>query len=331
MKVAINGFGRIGRPVLKIALEKGMEVVAINDLADVENLAYLLKYDSVYGVYDKKVEVKDGDLLVAGKKIKVLKEKDPTNLPWKDLGVEAVFECTGIFKDRESAGAHLKAGAKKVFISAPTKDESIKTVVMGVNEKEISENEDILANASCTTNCLAPVMKILCDKFEVEKSLMSTVHSYTSTQALVDSPAKKDFRRGRTAGQNIIPTSTGAAEATTLVIPELKGNFDGMAFRVPTPVGSVSDIVCLLKKEVTAEEVNEALKIASEGELEGILSYSEDPLVSTDILENPNSSIVQGDLTLVSGGNMVKVVAWYDNEWGYSNRLVDLAAHFLDR
>lgn len=324
-KIAINGFGRIGRPSFKIALEKGMEITAINDLADVENLAYLLKYDSVHRGFQKNIEIKEGNLVVDGKETKVFSEKDPENLPWKELGIDVVLECTGFFTDREKASAHLKAGAKKVIISAPTKDKSIKTIVLGVNEKEIKESDDILANASCTTNCLAPIMKILDENFGVEKSIMSTIHSYTSTQALIDRPDKKDFRRGRSAAENIVPTSTGAAIATTLVLPQLEGNFDGMALRVPTPEGSISDITCLLKKDTSVKEINETFKKSSFSELEGILSYSEESLVSSDIIDNPYSAIVQGDLTKVIGGNLVKIIGWYDNEWGYSNRLVELA------
>jgi len=326
-KIAINGFGRIGRPSLKIALEKGLEVVAINDLAPVENLAYLLKRDSAHGTFQKEVKVEGGNLVVDGKTIKVFAEKNPADLPWKELEVDVVLECTGFFKDREKASAHLKAGAKKVVISAPTKDETVRTVVLGVNEKEISPEDDIIANASCTTNCLAPIMKILEENFGVEKSIMSTIHSYTSTQALVDRPDPKDFRRGRSAALNIVPTSTGAAVATTLVLPQLKDNFDGMAFRVPTPVGSISDITCVLKKEATAKEINEAFEKATQDELKGIMEYSEEPLVSIDIVGNPHSTIVQGDLTKVVGGNLAKVIGWYDNEWGYSNRLVELAEY----
>jgi len=327
-KIAINGFGRIGRPGLKIALERGIEVIAINDLANIENLAYLLKYDTVQGVFDKDVKVEGDNLVVDGKKIKIFNEKDPANLPWGELGVDVVLECTGFFKDREKASAHLKAGARRVIISAPTKDESIKTVVMGVNEKEIESDDDILANASCTTNCLAPIMKVLDDNFGVEKSIMSTIHSYTSTQALVDRPDEKDYRRGRSGAENIIPTSTGAAIATTLVLPNLKGNFDGMALRVPTPVGSISDITCLLKKDVSVDEINKALFEASQGDLKGILQFTEEALVSSDIIKNPHSTIVQGELTKVVGGNLVKVIGWYDNEWGYSNRLVEMAEYF---
>ncbi len=332
IKAAINGFGRIGRPVLKIALENPeIEIVAINDLGDNKNLAYLLKHDSAYGKYEKKVEVQEDNLVINGNKIKIFSEKDPKNLPWSELGVDVVFECTGIFKDREGAGAHLEAGAKKVLISAPTKDETIKTVVLGVNEEEITSEDDILANASCTTNCLAPMMKVLKENFGVEKSIMSTIHSYTSTQEIVDGLGGKDFRRGRAGAQNIVPTSTGAAIATTLTLPDLKGKFDGMAFRIPTLVGSVSDVVCLLKKEVTEEEVNKAFQEAAQGKMKNIIEYTEEPLVSTDIIGNSHSSIFQGDLTKVVSGNLVKIVGWYDNEWGYSCRMVDLALFIMKK
>jgi len=294
MKVAINGFGRIGRPSLKIMLEKpDVEVVAINDLGDINNLAYLLKYDTAYGVYNKEIEVEE------------LEDKEE---------VDVVLECTGFFRDREGASGHLKAGARKVVISAPTKDESIKIIVLGVNEKMITVEDDILSNASCTTNCIAPVMKILDNNFGVEKSLMSTIHSYTSTQNLVDG-AHKDFRRGRAAAQNIVPTSTGAAIATTKTLTQLKDKFDGMAFRVPTLDGSITDVVALLKNDVTESEINEVLARAASDELEGIVQ---------DIIGNPHSSIIQTDLTKVVDGNLVKVIVWYDNEWGYSNRLVEL-------
>lgn len=331
IKVAINGFGRIGRPSLKLALKKGIEVVAINDLANVENLAYLFKYDTVHGIFKEEVTIENGNLKIAGKEIKVFSEKDPAQLPWKELDIDVVLECTGFFTTREKASAHLQAGAKKVIISAPTKDDSIRTVVMGVNEKEIQEEDNILANASCTTNSLAPIMKLLDEKLGVEKSIMSTIHSYTSTQALVDRPDKKDLRRGRSAAENIVPTSTGAAIATTLVLPQLKGNFDGMALRVPTPVGSISDITCLLKKDTTQEEINTIFQKASQEELKGILSFSQEPLVSSDIVGNPHSVIVQGDLTKVVGGNLVKIVGWYDNEWGYSNRLVEMVEYVSEK
>lgn len=326
MKIAINGFGRIGRAVFKIALENPeVEVVAVNDLADLENLAYLLKYDTAYGVYQHSVDIKDGNLLIGGKEIQVLSEKNPANLPWGKLGVDVVIESTGIFKDRESASGHLKAGAKKVLISAPVKDESIKTIVFGVNEKELTDEDDIISNASCTTNCIAPIMKVLRDNFGVEKSLMSTIHSYTSTQALVDGPAKKDFSRGRAAACNVVPTSTGAAVAAGLAVPELKGIFDGMAYRVPTLTGSISDITVVLKKDATEEEVNEAFQKAEQNELKNILKTTNEPLVSSDIIGSQYSTVVPLNLTKVVGGNLVKVVGWYDNEWGYSARMLDLA------
>jgi glyceraldehyde 3-phosphate dehydrogenase len=326
MKIAINGFGRIGRAVFKIALDNPeVEIMAINDLADLKNLAYLLKYDTAYGVYKHSVEVKENALVVGGKEIKALSEKDPAQLPWGEMEIDVVIESTGIFKDRESVSGHLEAGAKKVLISAPTKDESIKTVVYGVNHNQLKPEDDIVSNASCTTNCIAPIMKVLEDKFGVEKSLMSTIHSYTSTQSLVDGPSKKDFKRGRAAGYNLVPTSTGAAVATTLTIPSLKGNFDGMAFRVPTLVGSISDVTAVLKKEVNEEEVNEAFQEAERGDLKNILKTTEDPLVSVDIIGSTYSTIIPLELTKVVGGNLLKVVGWYDNEWGYSSRMLDLA------
>ncbi|MBT3356024.1 type I glyceraldehyde-3-phosphate dehydrogenase [bacterium] len=332
MKVAINGFGRIGRPVLKISLENpNVEVVAINDLGELETLAYLLKYDTSYGVYSKDVQIKDGNLVVNGKEIKVFSERDPKKLPWKELGVDVVFECTGIFKDRESASAHLDAGAKRVLISAPTKDKSLKTIVLGVNEKEIMDGDQILSMASCTTNCIAPIMKVLEDKFGIEKSLMTTIHSYTSTQSLIDGPSKKKLREGRAAALNIIPSTTGAAIAAGKTIPALNGIFDGMAFRVPTAVGSVSDVVAVLKKDATEEKINEALEEASKGVMNGVMLVTDEPLVSHDIVGSSYSVIVQKELTKVVGGNMVKIVGWYDNEWGYSTRLVDLAVRLFHK
>lgn len=326
MKVAINGFGRIGRPVLKIALESpSIEVVAINDLGDLESLAYLLKYDTAFGVYSKDVQVEEGKLIVDEKEITVLCEKDPANLPWGEMGVDVVLECTGIFKDREKAKGHLVAGAKKVLISAPTKDETIKTIVLGCNDENIKPEDDIISMASCTTNCVAPMMKVLEENFGVEKSLMSTIHSYTATQNLVDGPAEKDVRRGRAAAQNIVPSSTGAAIAASKAVPSLEGIFDGMAYRVPTINGSVSDVVAILKKEVTPEEINQAFTDASEDGLRGVMKVTEEPLVSHDIIGNPHSVTIQAEQTKVIAGNMVKVVGWYDNEWGYSNRLVNLA------
>ncbi len=327
LKVAINGFGRIGRPAFKIIFERDdMEVVAINDLADAENLAYLLKYDSAYGVYGKDVKAVDKKIIVDGKEFPVFAEKDPANLPWRELGVDVVLECTGIFINKDGAGKHLEAGAKKVVISAPAKDDSIKTFVMGVNEKDLTNEDNIISNASCTTNCLAPVMKVLNDEFGVEKAMMTTVHSYTSTQAIIDVATGKDKRRGRASGQSVIPTTTGAAVATTLVIPSLKDNFDGMAFRVPTIVGSACDLTAILKKDVTENDVNEAFIRAEQDYLKGILQVTDEALVSRDIVGNYHSAIVQKELTKVVGGNFVKIIAWYDNEWGYSCRLVDMAS-----
>ena len=326
MKIAINGFGRIGRAVFKLAIENPeVDIVSVNDLAPLDNLAYLLKYDTVYGVYKHSVEVKDGDLVVSGKQVKFLNEKDPASLPWSELEIDLVVESTGVFTDREGISGHLKAGAKKVLLTAPTKDDSIKTIVCGVNDQELEADDDIISNASCTTNCVAPMMKVLEDKFGVEKSLMSTIHSYTATQALVDAPAKKDFRRGRAAACNVVPTSTGAAKAAGLVVPEIKGNFDGMAYRVPTPSGSISDVVTVLKKEVTEEEINQAFEEFENGSMQGILKTTIEPLVSSDILASNYSVVIPKDLTKVMGGNLVKVVGFYDNEWGYSCRVIDLA------
>ncbi len=326
MKIAINGFGRIGRAVLKIAIDNPeIEIVAINDLAELENLTYLLNYDTVYRIYKNKAEVKDGNLMVAGKQIKFFSAKNPADLPWAELEIDLVVEATGFFTDRTGAEGHLKAGAKKVLISAPTKDETIKTIVCGVNNDKLEVSDDIISNASCTTNCIAPMMKVLEDKFGVEKSLMSTIHSYTSTQSLVDGPSKKDMRRGRAAACNVVPTSTGAALAATLVVPELKGVFDGMAYRVPTPAGSISDVVVLLKKDVTKEEITQAFEEAEAGSMKNILQATTEPLVSSDILRSTYSVIVPTDLIKVVGGNLVKVVGWYDNEWGYSERVIDLA------
>jgi len=326
MKIAINGFGRIGRAVLKIGLDNSeIEIVAVNDLTDLENLAYLLKYDTVYRKFDKKIEIKNDNLIVDGKEIKFFCQKNPADLPWGELGIDLVIESTGAFKDRESISGHLQAGAKKVLLSVPTKDESIKTVVFGVNEGQLGKDDDIISNASCTTNCVAPMMKVLEDNFGVEKSLMSTIHSYTSTQSLVDGPNKKDVRRGRTAACNVVPTSTGAAIASALVVPALKGIFDGMAYRVPTPSGSISDVVVVLKENVTKEQIKIAFNEAGEGSMKNILKATEEPLVSSDILGSEYSVIVQTDLIKVVGGNLVKIVGWYDNEWGYSCRMIDLA------
>jgi len=320
-KIAINGFGRIGRIVFKVAIEKGFDVVAINDLVDTKTLAYLLKYDSVYGNYDKKVEEVGDYLKVDNQKIKVLNEKDPENLPWKELGVDIVVESTGLFTERKGAEKHLKAGAKKVVISAPAKNPDI-TVVLGVNDDELKKEHKIISNASCTTNCLAPVVKVLNDKFGIEKGLMTTIHAYTGGQGLVDSPNKK-MRRGRAAAMNMVPTSTGASKAVGEVLPELKGKLDGLAIRVPTITGSIVDFVAELKQDVKEENINEELKKQSKGKLKGVLEYTEDEIVSSDVIKNSHSSIVDGLSTQVIG-NTVKVLAWYDNEYGYSCRMVDL-------
>ncbi len=321
MKVGINGFGRIGRQVFRLLLDRGVEVALVNDLTDNQTLAHLLKYDSNYGRFPGEVAYDDEHLIVNGKKVYATAQPDPEKLPWADLGVDIVVEATGRFRDRKGAEKHLKAGAKKVIITAPAKEPDI-TVVIGVNHRDLRPEHRIISNASCTTNSLAPVMKVLEERFGVERALMTTVHSYTNDQRILDLP-HKDLRRARAAAVNIIPTTTGAAVATTLTLPSLKGKFDGMSLRVPTPTGSISDITALLKREVTAEEVNAALREAAEGELKGILEYSEEELVRTDIVMNPHSSIVDGKLTKALGP-LVKVFAWYDNEWGYANRVADL-------
>lgn len=323
-KVAINGFGRIGRLAFKALSEKGnVEVVAINDLTDTKTLAHLLKYDSVHGRFDGTVEVTEDGFNVNGKNIKVTAERDPANLPWSDLGVDIVLESTGFFVDKDGASKHLQAGAKKVVISAPAKGD-IPTVVLGVNDDILTGEETILSNASCTTNCLAPVAKVLNDKFGIDKGFITTIHAYTSDQRLQDSP-HKDLRRARAAAINIVPTTTGAAKAVGLVLPELKGKLDGNAVRVPTPTGSLTDLVCNLKTEASAEEINAAMKEAANGTMKGILQYTEDPIVSSDIIGNPHSSIFDSQMTSVNG-TLVKVVSWYDNEAGYANRVADLIA-----
>ncbi|KWW20795.1 glyceraldehyde-3-phosphate dehydrogenase [Peribacillus simplex] len=324
VKVGINGFGRIGRNVFRAALNNPeVEIVAINDLTDANMLAHLLQYDTIHGSLNEKVAV-DGDFLVVdGHKVKVLAERDPAQLGWGDLGVEVVVESTGRFTKRSDAAKHLEAGAKKVIISAPASDEDI-TIVMGVNEEKYdAANHHVISNASCTTNCLAPFAKVLHEQFGIKRGMMTTVHSYTNDQQILDLP-HKDYRRARAAAENIIPTTTGAAKAVALVLPELKGKLNGMAMRVPTPNVSVVDLVAELEKDVTAEEVNAAFKKASEGDLKGILEYSELPLVSTDYNGNPSSSTIDALSTMVMEGNMVKVLSWYDNETGYSNRVVDL-------
>jgi glyceraldehyde 3-phosphate dehydrogenase len=329
MKIAINGFGRIGRCAFKIALEKrGVQIVAINDLTDTRTLAYLLSYDSAYGRYDRKVSYDDKNLIVNGKKIPVFAEKDPSRLPWKKLGVDVVLECTGVFEKKAELEMHLKAGAKKVVLSAPAKDEVL-TLVFGTEftEKNIGKQK-IISNASCTTNCIAPAMQVLESKFGIEKSIMTTIHAYTASQKLVDGPDSKDVRRGRAGAANMMPSTTGAAKATTLVIPELKDKFDGISVRVPVICGSLTDIVAVLKKNVTVEEVNKAFEQAAKTPLlKGILrtTYKDEELCSTDIIGTPHSSIIDTKYTRVVGGNLVKVLAWYDNEWGYSCRLVEMA------
>jgi len=350
IKVAINGFGRIGRGTLRAFFEalKGspnvvfancvdpsllneIEIVAINDLAGAQNSAHLFKYDSVHGVYRGEVSVKGDDTLVVdGREIKVFSEPDPERLPWKELGVDIVLECTGKFRDREGAGKHLKAGAKKVIISAPGKKVD-RTIVLGVNHREYNPAEDnIISNASCTTNCLAPVAKVLNENFGIVKGVMTTTHAYTMDQRLLDG-THKDLRRARAAAINIIPTTTGAAKATGEVIPSLKGKLEAEARRVPVPDGSMIDLVVLLEKETSAEEINRVMREAAEGELKGILQYTEEPIVSQDIVGNPYSSILDGLLTKVVGNNMAHVVAWYDNEWGYSNRMRDIALFVAER
>jgi len=327
VKIGINGFGRIGRCVFRAGFnEDDIDFVAINDLTDAKTLAHLLKYDSVHGRFEKDVEVGDNSLIVDGKEIKVLSERDPENLPWGKLGVDVVIESTGRFRDRESASKHLKAGAKKVIISAPAKDPDW-TVVMGVNEKEYDpEKHNIISNASCTTNCLAPVAKVILDNFGIKKGLMTTIHAYTSDQRLLDLP-HKDLRRARAAAMSMIPTTTGAAVAVSLVLPELKGKLDGMAIRVPTANVSLVDLIVETEKNVTVDDVNNAIKKASDNELKGILAYSDEPLVSIDYNGDPNSSIVDLQSTKVMENNLVKILSWYDNEMGYSHRMVDLALY----
>ena len=325
-RIGINGFGRIGRLALKAIMQRypdKLEVVAVNDLTDAKSNAHLLKYDSNYGAYPGKVEATADSIVVDGQPIKVLAEKDPAKIKWSDYGVQIVIESTGLFTDGPKAAAHLQGGAKKVIISAPAKDEDI-TIVLGVNEDKYDPAKHrVISNASCTTNCIAPVVKVLHENFGVTKALMSTIHAYTNDQKILDM-VHKDLRRARAAAMNVVPTTTGAAKAVTLVLPELKGKIHGVAFRVPVPAVSLCDLVADLGREVTAEEVNQAFKKAAEGKLKGYLEYCEEPLVSLDFKGNPASSIVDALSTMVVGGNMVKVLAWYDNEWGYSCRLADL-------
>ncbi|MFA5211248.1 MAG: type I glyceraldehyde-3-phosphate dehydrogenase [Patescibacteria group bacterium] len=323
-RIAINGFGRIGRHALKVALKKkNLEVIAINDLTDTKTLAHLLKYDTAYPDTSLKISFTDKFLIINNKKIEVFAEKDPSMLPWKKLKIDVVIESTGVFTNNEGLKLHLKAGAKKVILSAPAKGEDVKTYVRGINDS-IYSGEEVINNASCTTNCTAPVMKVLSENFGVEKAMLTTIHAYTADQRLQDSP-HKDLRRARAAAQNMVPTSTGAAIATAKVLPEIENKFDGLAIRVPTITVSLSDITVLLKKNATEKQINDALIKASKGKLKGILGVTSEPLVSSDFIGNSNSSIVDLTLTKVVDDNMVKIIAWYDNEWGYANRLVEMA------
>jgi glyceraldehyde 3-phosphate dehydrogenase len=323
--IAINGFGRIGRSILRIIIESNSElnVVAINDLGNYENLSYLLKHDSVMGVLDNDVKLVGDILKIDEREIKLVSMANPAELPWKEMDIDIVIESTGIFSDRISLEKHLEAGAQRVVLTVPPKDEIDATIVLGVNDKDLKDDFKLISNASCTTNCLAPIAKVLNDNFGIKSGLMTTIHAYTNDQALAET-THKDFRRGRSATQNIIPTSTGAAKAVGMVLPELNGKLDGMAMRVPVPNGSVIDLVLELDTEVTIDEVNQAVKNAADNEMKGILEYSSIPLVSTDILQNPHSSIYDASSTQLLDGNHIKVVCWYDNEWGYSNRIVDL-------
>jgi glyceraldehyde 3-phosphate dehydrogenase len=326
IRVAINGFGRIGRTVFRIVAERpqtDIEVVAINDLADDDVLAYLLEYDSVMGHFEQPVEVSDGVMTAGRQRVRMLYEKDPAKLPWRELRVDVVVESTGIFRTREALQKHIDAGARRVILTVPADDEIDETVVLGVNDASLDDGDVLVSNASCTTNCLAPVAKVLDEAFGIRRGLMTTVHAYTNDQRLADVP-HKDLRRSRAATENIIPTTTGAAKAVGKVYPKLNGKLHGMAMRVPVPDGSTVDLVVELDRPVTVEEVNAAVKRAAEGPLAGVLEYNEDPIVSTDIIGNPHSSIFDAAGTRVLGGNLVKVLAWYDNEWGYSNRVVDL-------
>jgi glyceraldehyde 3-phosphate dehydrogenase len=328
IKVGINGFGRIGRLVFRAAVNNpNVEVVGINDLIEVDYMAYMLKYDSTHGLFKGTVEVKDGHLVVDGKHIRVTAEKDPANLKWGEIGAEYVVESTGLFLDHASASKHIAAGAKRVVISAPAKSEDVPTFVMGVNHKNYAKDMTVVSNASCTTNCLAPLAKVINDKFGILEGLMTTVHAATATQKTVDGPSAKDWRGGRGAYQNIIPSSTGAAKAVGLVIPALKGKLTGMAFRVPTPDVSVVDLTVRLEKPAKYEDIKKALKDASEGELKGILGYTEDDVVSTDFLGDARTSIFDAKAGIQVSDTFVKLVSWYDNEWGYSNKLVDLMVH----
>ncbi|MFW5967263.1 MAG: type I glyceraldehyde-3-phosphate dehydrogenase [Persicimonas sp.] len=330
IRIGINGFGRIGRCVGRVVMQDpNVELVAVNDLADREQLAYLFKYDTVHRTYGDPVEVTETGLSIGDKEVEVFSERDPADLPWGDLGVDYVLECTGLFRKREDAAKHLEAGANFVLVSAPGKGLDL-SVVYGVNHGDIDADQmQIIDSASCTTNCLAPVAKVLHDRFGIESGLMTTVHAYTTSQSLLDGPHKKDFRRGRAAAENIVPTTTGAAVAVTRVIPELEGKLNGMAMRVPTPDVSLIDLVCQFESDAGVEAVNDALREAAAGELSGVLDTTDDPVVSTDLMGNPHSSIVDTASTMAVGDKMVKIVSWYDNEWGFSNRMVDLVK-FVD-
>jgi len=329
-RVAINGFGRIGRITLRAALgeKTDLDFVAVNDLVDAKTLAYLFKYDSVHGTYQGEVKAEGDNIIIDGKKIRVCSERNPASLPWKEMGVDIVIESTGFFRSKEQAASHLEAGAKKVIISAPAKG-AVSTIVMGVNEETYRPaQDDIVSNASCTTNCLVPIVKVLIDNFGIKHAVMTTIHSYTNDQALLDAP-HKDLRRARAAALSMIPTSTGAAAAAGKVIPELEGKIDGLAIRVPTPDVSLVDLVAEVEKETTVDEVNLALRKASQGSLKGILKYSSEPLVSHDFTTDPASAIIDADYTYVIEGTLVKVLGWYDNEWGYSCRIIDLAEYMI--
>ena len=323
--IAINGFGRIGRSILRIIIEQDIDinVIAINDLGDYENLAYLFEHDSIMGILNADISIQNDIFKINEREIKLISISDPSKLPWDELNVDIVVESTGIFTNKDSLNKHLQAGAKKVLLTVPPKDEIDATIVLGVNDETLNNDSKLISNASCTTNCLAPIAKVLNDNFTIKSGLMTTVHAYTNDQALAET-THSDFRRGRNATQNIIPTSTGAAKAVGMVMPELDGKLDGMAMRVPVPNGSVVDLIVDLEKSVTVNEINKVVKNASENELKGILSYSDIPLVSTDILGNPNSSIYDATSTEILENKHVRVVCWYDNEWGYSNRVVDL-------
>ena len=324
IKIGINGFGRIGRMVFRImAMRGGFDLVAINDLTDAKTLAHLFKYDSVHGKFKGEVKVKDKSIVVDGKEVEVLSVKDPSQLPWKERGAEIVIESTGVFREREKIALHLKAGAQKVILTVPAKDEIDNMIVLGVNNKSLKPSDKIVSNASCTTNCLAPMVKVLNDTFGVERGLMTTIHAYTNDQQVLDLP-HKDLRRARAAAENIIPTSTGAAKAVGKIIPELIGKINGTAIRVPVKCGSLTDFVAILKKKTKVEEINDAFKKAAEGPMKGILEYTEDPIVSSDIIGNSHSCIFDSQATMVLTDNMIKVLGWYDNEWGYSSRVVDL-------